>query len=50
MKYIVYKRFKEKAICGDVNLPALSALSGTNALSVETEVKPSKTTVKGHIK
>lgn len=22
MKYIVYKRFKEKAICGDVNLPA----------------------------
>ena len=22
MKYIVYKRFKEKAICGEVNLPA----------------------------
>ena len=22
MKYIVYKRFKNKAICGDVNLPA----------------------------
>lgn len=22
MKYIVYKRFKEKAICGNVNLPA----------------------------
>ena len=50
MKYIVYKRFKEKAICGDVNLPALPTLSGTNTLSVETEVKPSKTTVKGHTK
>lgn len=50
MKYIVYKRFKEKAICGDVTLPALPTVTGTNTLSVETEVKPSKTTVKGHIK
>ena len=24
MEYIVYKRFKTKAICGDVNIPALS--------------------------
>ena len=24
MKYIVHKRFKNKAICGDVNLPALT--------------------------
>lgn len=24
MKYIVHKRFKDKAICGDVNLPALT--------------------------
>lgn len=24
MKYIVHKRFKAKAICGDVNLPALT--------------------------
>lgn len=24
MKYIVYKRFKEKALCGQVNLPALT--------------------------
>lgn len=25
MKYIVHKRFKNKAICGDVNLPAMTA-------------------------
>lgn len=24
MKYIVHKRFKEKALCGDVNLPAMT--------------------------
>lgn len=24
MKYIVHKRFKDKAICGDVNIPALT--------------------------
>lgn len=24
MKYIVHKRFKEKAICGNVNIPALT--------------------------
>lgn len=24
MKYIVHKRFKDKAICGDVNLPAMT--------------------------
>lgn len=34
----------------DVTLPALPTVTGTNTLSVETEVKPSKTTVKGHIK
>ena len=50
MKYIVYKRFKEKAICGDVNLPALPTLAGTNVLSVGTEVQPSGVEIKGHIK
>ena len=34
----------------DVTLPALPMLAGTNTLSIETEVKPSKITVKGHIK
>lgn len=24
MKYIVHKRFKQKAICGDINIPALT--------------------------
>lgn len=24
MRYIIYKRFKAKAICGDVNLPAMT--------------------------
>lgn len=26
MEYIVYKRFKTKAICGEVNIPAMSAV------------------------
>lgn len=26
MNYIVYKRFKTKAICGDVNIPALTEI------------------------
>ena len=34
----------------DVTLPELPTLAGTNTLSIETEVKPSKITVKGHIK
>lgn len=30
MKYIVHKRFKDKAICGDVNLPALTECESQN--------------------
>ena len=30
MKYIVYRRFKGKAICGDVNLPAMTVCEENN--------------------
>lgn len=32
MKYIVHKRFKNKAICGDVNLPAMTACECDGAI------------------
>lgn len=34
----------------DVTLPALPTISGTNILSVNTEVQPSKVEIKGKIK
>lgn len=32
MKYIVHKRFRDKAICGDVNLPAMTACECDGAM------------------
>jgi hypothetical protein len=32
MKYIVHRRFKGKAICGDVNLPAMTELEDVNGV------------------
>lgn len=32
MKYVVYRRFKNKAICGQVNLPALTQCEMENGL------------------
>lgn len=32
MKYIVHKRFKEKAICGNVNIPALTECEAINGM------------------
>lgn len=31
MNYITYKRFKTKAICGDVNIPALTEIEQTGS-------------------
>ena len=30
MKYVVHRRFKDKAICGEVNLPAMTICEETN--------------------
>ena len=30
MKYVVHRRFKDKAICGEVNLPAMTMCEETN--------------------
>lgn len=30
MKYVVHRRFKDKAICGEVNLPAMTMCKETN--------------------
>ena len=32
MKYIVYKRFKERALCGEINLPALTKCEEKNGI------------------
>jgi len=32
MKYITHRRFKGKAICGDVNIPALTELENTDGM------------------
>ena len=32
MKYIIYKRFRGKAICGDVNLPAMTVCECNGAI------------------
>lgn len=32
MKYITHKRFKQHAICGDVNIPALTELEAVNSM------------------
>lgn len=34
MKYIVHKRFKDKAICGYVNLPALTECESSNGVII----------------
>lgn len=39
MKYIVHRRFKDKAICGDVNLPALTECQYQNGI-IMIEDKP----------
>ena len=52
-EYIDYKEQKQHFADGtsvDVTLPALPTLSGTNTLSVGTEVQPSKVEIKGKIK
>ena len=51
--YIDFKKQKLYLSDGtsvDVTLPALPTISGTNILSVNTEVQPSKVYVKGKIK
>lgn len=30
MKYVVHRRFKDKAICGEVNLPAMTMCEEAN--------------------
>lgn len=32
MKYIVHRRFKDKALCGDVNLPAMTVLENDGGI------------------
>lgn len=32
MKYITHRRFKEKAICGDVNIPAMTVCDEKNGI------------------
>ena len=32
MRYIVYKRFKEKALCGEINIPALTECDEHNGI------------------
>ncbi len=32
MEYIIFKRFKDKAICGNVNLPAMTICQETNGI------------------
>lgn len=32
MKYIVYKRFKDKALCGEINIPALTECEERNGV------------------
>ena len=32
MKYLVYKRFKDKALCGEVNIPALTECDENNGI------------------
>ena len=32
MKYIVYKRFKERALCGEVNIPAMTQCEECNGV------------------
>lgn len=32
MQYIVYKRFKSKALCGDVNIPATTDVENVNGV------------------
>lgn len=32
MKYIVHRRFKDKALCGDVNLPAMTVLENCGGI------------------
>ena len=52
-EYVDYKEQKQYFADGtsvDVTLPALPTLSGTNTLSVGTQVQPSKVMVKGKIK
>lgn len=52
-EYIDFEEQKQHFADGtsvDVTLPALPILSGTNTLSVETEVKPSKIEITGRIK
>ena len=39
MEYINYKRFKEKAICGDVNIPALTVFQSEGGM-IYHEGKP----------
>lgn len=52
-EYVDFKTQKQYFADGtsaDVALPVLLTLSGTNNLTVETEVKPSNTVIKGRIK
>lgn len=51
-EYVDYKEQKQHFADGtsvDVTLPALPTLSGTNTLSVGTEVQPSRIQLKGKI-
>ena len=32
MKYLVYKRFKDKALCGEINIPALTECDEHNGI------------------